>query len=271
MIQVFALIFFTFGAIIGSFLNVVALRFKTGKGLDGRSFCFSCGKHLGFFDLVPILSFLALRGRCRHCKSKISIQYPLVEFLTGVMFMLVFLNFEESLLLLSPLVLPYYFTVFSILIVIAIYDIRHKIVPDFFAFLFALFSLGGLFLSYDLKTLFSFPGILDFLAGPILFFFFFIFWFLSSGRWMGLGDAKLALGVGWFLGIVEGSSAIIIAFWAGAFVSIVLILLSKIGITKKIGLKSEIPFAPFIILGLVFAFFFHPDILHLRELIFYFK
>src|SRR3989344_4234135 len=94
--------FFVFGAIIGSFLNVIILRYNTGLsqknsiGFSGRSHCFSCGKNIKWYDLVPVLSFLFLKGRCRHCKSKISIQYPLVEFITGILFLATFLKFFSS-------------------------------------------------------------------------------------------------------------------------------------------------------------------------------
>jgi prepilin signal peptidase PulO-like enzyme (type II secretory pathway) len=82
--------FFVFGSIIGSFLNVLILRFNTGATFGGRSKCFSCGRELRWYDLVPILSFLFLRGRCRFCKSKISLQYPTVELITGLIFTGVF-------------------------------------------------------------------------------------------------------------------------------------------------------------------------------------
>src|SRR3989339_930062 len=87
-------IVFCFGAIIGSFLNVVTLRLGTGESVvSGGSKCFSCGKKLKWIELVPIFSFLIQKGRCRECKSKISLQYPAVEILTGLVFLLIF-NFQ---------------------------------------------------------------------------------------------------------------------------------------------------------------------------------
>ena len=106
-----------------------------------------------------------------------------------------------------------------------------------------------------------------FWAGPILAFPFVFLWIISQGRWLGLGDAKLALGIGWFLGLVKGSSAIILGVWAGAFVGLLLISLSKINnskrlsfLTKNFTIKSELPFAPFLILGATLVFFFGWDV-----------
>jgi leader peptidase (prepilin peptidase)/N-methyltransferase len=87
------LIFFAFGTIIGSFLNVVIYRTNTGKSLLGRSACMSCKKRLAWYELVPIFSFIFLNGRCGHCKTRISYQYVLVEFLTGLVFALIYLKF----------------------------------------------------------------------------------------------------------------------------------------------------------------------------------
>ncbi len=84
---------FLFGIIIGSFLNVVALRFNTGVGINGRSMCMSCGTKLTWRELIPLFSFLFQKGSCKTCKSKISWQYPLVEFMAGAFFVLILLYF----------------------------------------------------------------------------------------------------------------------------------------------------------------------------------
>ena len=114
-----AIFVFIFGAIIGSFLNVVILRFRSGRTLGGRSMCFSCGKTLGFAELVPIGSFLSQKGRCSGCETRISWQYPLVEALTGVLFMLLFVRLEY-LLPASPLLFAILFVFYAILISILI-------------------------------------------------------------------------------------------------------------------------------------------------------
>lgn len=252
---------FIFGAIIGSFLNVVAFRLKTGRTVGGRSFCFSCGKTLGAFELVPVLSFLIQKGKCRGCKSPISKQYPVVEILTGVVFGFIALNVS------SVFWFFLYSSAFSILIVIAIYDARHKIIPDSLAFIFAVLGFIAMLNTYW-NSLISLPALLAFLAGPILFLPFFLLWFLSKGVWMGLGDAKLAIGIGWLLGLASGFSAIIIGIWIGALWSIGAMLLSKAKSSKsvkKINLKSEIPLAPFLILGTFLSFLLQPDIFNINS------
>lgn len=264
---------FAFGTIIGSFLNVVILRYNTGEPIvNGKSACFSCAKRLSWYELIPIFSFIALRGKCGDCKSKISWQYPLVEFFTGLLFLATYIKFNllegEASKYLSFLLFVsyfYYFTVFSILIVITVYDLRHKIIPDLFVFSFAFISLIWLVASKPT----SHVGLAnwDLWAGPILAMPFFLMWVFSGGRWMGLGDAKLALGMGWFLGLTSGVSAVIFGFWIGAAVSIFLLLAQKLNLTgKKLTIKSEIPFAPFLILGLLVVFFFGLNVMSLVAL-----
>jgi leader peptidase (prepilin peptidase)/N-methyltransferase len=121
---------------------------------------------------------------------------------------------------------------------------------------FIALSIVVLFFTHSTSELFGLPISLDLLAGPILFAFFAFFWLVSGGKWMGFGDAKLAIGVGFLLGFSGGVFAIILAFWIGAAVSLILLLLQKIKIAKsKLSFKSEIPFAPFIILALFIQLF----------------
>lgn len=244
------IIFFIFGTIIGSFLNVLVLRFGTGLSFaKGRSKCFSCGKMLSWHELVPVISYLVIGGKCTDCKSKISFQYPLVEFSTGIVFLLVFLKMGFSLMIFP------YLIIFSLLIAIFIYDLKHMIIPDTFVWIFN--TLAFIFLVQSIGLFgFSNPNnFLNILSGPILFSFFAFFWLISSGKWMGFGDAKLALGVGWFLGFSGGVLAILLAFWIGAIWSIFAITFSKLNIYKnKLTIKSEVPFAPFILLGLLIVF-----------------
>src|SRR3989338_4545824 len=267
----FALSVFILGTIVGSFLNVVILRYNTGVSFfSGRSFCPSCGKKLSWYELVPIVSFFVLRRKCAGCGSKISWQYPLVELATGLLFLSTLYALHSTLFfdiyyLLSTI---YYLLIWSILIVISVYDLRHKIIPDLLVFLFAGLSLVFLLLS-TWKTRFQ---MWDFLAGPLFALPFAALWFFSQGRWMGLGDAKLALGIGWFLGLIKGGSAIILGFWMGAIVGLALIGISKLSIAKRFrsnyGLKSEIPFGPFLILGTIIAFFFNINIFDLGLIVF---
>lgn len=266
----FILLFFVFGSIVGSFLNVVILRYNTGLALKGRSFCFSCGKKLSWYELVPIFSFLFLKRRCRKCKSKISWQYPSVEFLTGFLFALTFYFFGlsyESIL---------YLFIISILVVISVYDLKHKIIPDGLSYIFSISSLLMLVVS-NFQNLSDKFFLLDLLAGPILFLFFYSLWFFSKGKWMGFGDAKLSLGIGWFLGFTYGVSAVILAFWIGAFFAIFVMIIDKMMNsniskylnlkTKHLTMKSEIPFAPFLVLGILIVFFLKIDVLSIGNFI----
>lgn len=255
--------YFIFGTIIGSFLNVVSLRYNTGKSLLGRSGCFSCAKELRWFELFPILSFVFQLGKCIKCKSRISVQYPIVEFLTGAVFLGIFLKFSD-LLFTSPyyllLLSLYFMVIFSILIIIFIYDLKHKIIPDNLVYTFATLAFLGMFFEFSTLGL-SIPTLIMFFSGPLLFLPFFLLWFFSGGKLIGLGDGKLALGMGWFLGLSLGASAIMYSFWIGALISILLMIFFSLNSREKhLTMKSEIPFGPFLILGLVLTFFFEINI-----------
>jgi prepilin signal peptidase PulO-like enzyme (type II secretory pathway) len=249
MILALTIIFFIFGLIIGSFLNVVILRLNTQKSLGGRSACMSCMNKLSWYELLPVLSFLGLRGRCRNCKTKISIQYPLVELITGLIFAGLFLKFQEFFFwhtFIFSFTYAYFAIMFSFLIVIATYDLKHKIIPDSLSFAFGFLAFLSLFFSFN-----HIPTLWQFFSGPLTAFPFAFFWLISSGKWMGLGDAKLALGIGWFLGFSLALSALFLAFWIGAVVGIALVIFSP-----KYGMKSEIPFAPYLVLGALLVFLF---------------
>jgi prepilin signal peptidase PulO-like enzyme (type II secretory pathway) len=251
---------FVFGLIIGSFLNVVILRWNTGMRIaSGRSGCFTCGKTLTWKELIPVLSFVAQKGKCKNCKSKISWQYPAVELLTAVIFPLAFLSVADPFADVRGFV-AFILTaiVFCAYIIMAVYDIRHKIIPDFFSYGAALVALA--LIAFD----WCWTGSLDMsrlTAGPALFLFFYSFWFFSKGRAMGRADANLGLSVGWMVGLLQGISAVLFSFWIGAIFFLIAMLLQKLGIFKgNLGMKSEIPFGPFIILSFFLVFLFHIDV-----------
>ncbi len=245
---------FIFGAVVGSFLNVVILRLNTGQSIvSGRSKCFSCAKKLRWYELLPVISFIFLRGKCSACRANISWQYPAVEIVTGLIFLQIFNEFSFYFLLSTF----YFLLVFSVLIIIAVYDYRHQIIPNLFVWIFNILAFLKLFENWPLKIEnFDFNGLL---SGFMLFAFFALLWGVSRGRWMGFGDAKLALGIGWLLGITNGISAVTLAFWIGAIIGVLLIYLNK----NKYGLKSNIAFGPFMILGTAISFFFGEKIITL--------
>lgn len=262
MTTVLALIFFGLGLIIGSFLNVVIFRLNTNRSFGGRSACMSCQKKLCWYELLPVLSFLALRGRCLRCKSKISAQYPVIEFLTGVIFAALYLKLEDALFWTPGAFIAayaFYAAMFSLLVVIAVYDIKHKIIPDSLSLLLgALALLGIFFFDIDDARLFfpHLPTLWQFLSGAMLAAPFALLWLVSSGRWMGLGDAKLAVGLGWLLGPSRLLSGAVLSFWLGAVLGIILVAFSK-----KYKMKSELPFAPYLVLGALIAFLFELHII----------
>jgi len=254
-------VLFVFGLIIGSFLNVVIFRANTGMSVaKGRSACFSCGKTLEWYEIIPLASFLMQRGACRKCGSKISWQYPVVELAGGLAFVAAYAVVPSAfsgpwtafaVFALSAALLCLY-------IVIVAYDLRHKIIPDLFSYSAALVALG----LFGISSLTS--GAIDpfrAVAGPTLFLFFWFFWYVSRGRWMGLGDGKLALSVGWALGLSPGIAALLMSFWIGAIVSLLVMGFQSVFSKKRrLGLKSAIPFGPFLVLGFLIAFLWHADI-----------
>ena len=264
MILIVTIVFFIFGLIIGSFLNVVIYWMSTARSFGGRSACMSCLKTLRIYELIPLFSFFAQKGRCRNCKTKISIQYPLVELMTGLIFAGLFFKFfaeggQNIFSVFSPIFIVtyvYYAVMFSLLLVISVYDLRHKIIPDVLSFLFGILAFVGLFFfGHSLLGQTGFyphvPSILEFLSGILIALPFTLFFLLSKGTWMGLGDAKLALGIGWLLPLQSAFSALTIAFWTGAVIGLYLMIFSK-----NYGMKSEIPFAPYLVFGTLLVFLF---------------
>ena len=251
----FYVFFFILGLAVGSFLNCVIYRLEKKESfIGGRSYCPYCKKTLSWFELIPLMSFILQKGKCRKCKKPISWQYLLVELAIGILFVLCVWYFFSAYggpaagwqFLISTI---FWLFVVSILVIIFVYDLKHYIIPNeviypgiIIAFLYRLFEIWkfghwDLFVIWDLVL-----GIL-----PTLFFVAIVLF--SRGRWMGVGDIKLALFMGLILGWPKILVALFLAFLIGAFVSIILIIL------KKKTLKSEIPFGPFLAGGTVIAIF----------------
>lgn len=264
MINLFQTFTFILGVLIGSFLNVVALRYNTGMTLNGRSKCFSCGKNLKWHELVPVFSFIFQRGKCNGCKSKISWQYPVVEIMAGLMFLGIITVFPPVDLYSGFLTL-YYILITCILLVIIIYDIKHKIIPNGLVYSFAIISLAKNFISPELT--FVVPSIYTLIAGPLLALPFTLMFWISRGRWMGFGDAKLVLGIGWVIGIVKGISAIVLAFWIGSIFSLLWMYI----VFRKIKSKYEIPFGPYLVLGMYLVLLFNIEVIDLSPFIYLFQ
>lgn len=278
--MVYALVFI-FGTIIGSFLNVVILRYNTGESfLTGSSRCFKCGKNLKWSELIPIFSFLFQRGKCSKCKTKISWQYPLVEIITGLLFLLIFNppagGFAQDGFVFDwqffnyPIFSTLFFLIIScLLIIISVYDFRHQIIPNCFVYAFNVLAFAGLFFTKTipisstsifhplLSTLYS--PLCNFVSGLAFAGVFVLMWLVSRGKWMGLGDAKLVLGMGWILGLAKGFIAIAFSFWLGAIVSIALLFIFK----KEYNIKSKIAFGPFLTAGFFISYFWGDYLINL--------
>lgn len=223
--------FFVLGLVIGSFLNVCVYRIPLGKPLAyPPSSCPHCGKGLKARDLVPVLSYLALLGKCRQCGQSISPQYPLVELLTGLLFGLVFLRVGLDMLLIKYL----FFT--SLLIVVTFIDIEHYIIPDRLV-------MAGLAVGLVFMLLFPEPGWLSSLYGMLAAAGFLLLLFIVSRGGMGGGDIKLALVLGLFLGWPLSLLGVFLACLIAGVFGMALIL----GRRKKP--KDMIPFGPFLALG----------------------
>lgn len=251
MLSAFYLIFFFSGLAVGSFLNCVIYRLEIESSfLRGRSFCPHCKHVLAWYDLIPLLSFILLRGRCRYCQKEISWQYPLVELATGLLFVLI-VNNQLSTINFQILVSTFYFLLSTFfLIIIFVYDLKHYIIPDkviYPAIVVAIVWLGlnSIFFNshpkfYLLNSIFSALGAALFFWAIVL---------VSKGKWMGLGDIKLAFLMGLFLGFPKILVALFGAFLIGAIIGLGLVA------TKKKTLESEVPFAPFLVAGTFIAMF----------------
>ncbi len=240
---------FLLGAIIGSFLNVVIYRYNSGLSpLKGRSICFSCGHELYWYNLIPLFSFVIQGGRCSFCRSRISVQYPLIEFLTALFFVVIFYKLGLSFLTL------YYWLFFSILIIIAAYDLRHKIIPDGLVYFLILLSLLKIVTDF---WLFGEINWYDITTAAIVALVFGLMWLISNGKWMGFGDAKLVLALGLVLSFCSILAFVFFSFILGSVVIILVMLLFKlyeILFGYRIEIDREVPFAPFLILSAFLVF-----------------
>jgi leader peptidase (prepilin peptidase)/N-methyltransferase len=236
MILGFAIYVFVLGCIIGSFLNVCIYRIPLGENLAyPPSHCPNCGHKIRWYENIPILSYVfLLRGKCRKCKTKISIQYPLVEFLTGVVYTLVFLKYGVSFRTLI------FFMFFSLLIVLSGIDLKKYYIPDrlslsliFLGLVLSFFNGVGLERSFLGASTYAFPFILIYGFGDSF----------MKKEVMGFGDVKLAAGIGSFLGYMN--FYILHMFFTTAFVLGAGISLMLIGLKIK---KREdmVPFGPFL-------------------------
>ncbi len=263
----FSFLIFIFGLVVGSFLNCVIYRLEKGENfLSGRSYCPHCKHTLDWKDLIPILSFLILRGKCRYCHQKISYQYPLVELVTAFLFVVAAQNQltvnSEQLTLFNFFNFCYLLTIICFLIIIFVYDLKYYIIPDkviypaiALTFIYQLFGNWKL-LCVNSGQIGNLQPLLNPLAsGFLASLFFLLIVLVSRGRWMGVGDIKLAFLMGLVLGWPNILVALFLAFFIGAAIGIELIM------SGRKTLKSEVPFGPFLVTGTFLALFFSERII----------
>ena len=255
---------FALGAICGSFFNVLILRKNTGESvLWERSRCLSCNHQLSPLDLIPIFGYFILGGKCRYCGSKFSVQYVVVEFLVALLALSVYLKFTVFSSYATTAV-PYgswlmayggrwlfYFSAFSSLFLVAAYDFRQKVIERHFFSVFMAFS--ALEAVWRWKQLSGLEFVIqDIISAFVIALFFYLVWFFSDGRWMGRGDTDIAFAAALFLGFPLNIGMLLLSFWIGGFTGILLLVFRG----SKYGLKSEIPFGPFLAAATFIAWYF---------------
>lgn len=258
---VYLILILIVGLILGSFLNVLIYRLPRGRGvIRGRSVCPRCGQVLAWYDLVPVVSFFVLTGKCRQCHTGINWQYPLVEILSAAILVSSFLVFRAD----GPAVWIFTAFILEITLILFFTDIRHLILPDSViiaglagGLIFSLLGLG--------RDSFLILSSANILAGAVFFLILFLIWRLSAGAWLGLGDAKyMAL-----LGLIFGPAGSGFIFYAGlligGLVSLILLFLDEAG------LKTKLPLGAFISLAVFVYVFWGASIIRATDLVLIFR
>jgi len=236
---------FVFGLIIGSFLNVVIYRFPRNESIVyPPSHCTNCKSELKPYDLVPIVSYIFLRGRCRYCGNRISIRYPIVELLTGFIYLILFIYFGISIKSLL------YAFLASLLIVITFIDMEHKIIPN-------KVILIGLIAGAAFRVLMFNYGLWDYIVGFLIGGGVLLLISLLSGGEMGGGDIKLMAMIGLFIGWKLTISTLFLAVVLGAIGGIAMILF------KIKTRKDYIPFGPYISIACLISILYGYDLLNM--------
>ena len=240
---------FMFGMCIGSFLNVCIYRLPSSMSIikPSRSFCPQCKSAIKFYDNIPVFSYIWLKGRCRNCKASISLRYPLVELITGILAIAILFLFG---LTLEGLV---YFIFISSLLVITFIDIDHKIIPDIITLPGIPIGLLASFVLPAMTFISSLVGLL--VGGGSLLLVAWVYSLITHKEGMGGGDIKLLGMIGAFLGWKGVIFTIFAASLTGTLVGIIVML------QKGKNLKFAIPFGPFLSIGAMSYVFFGEKVL----------
>nr|BFD62048.1 A24 family peptidase [Bdellovibrio sp. HM001] len=238
----FYVLFFILGAIFGSFGNVIIYRLPREESIvKPRSYCYSCKTPVKWYDNIPIFSWFILRGRCRKCHAKFSFRYPLVELITAVLFALSY-HYAG----LSWTLLEYLIFVFG-LVVCTFIDLDHMILPDEFTLSGIVIGLVGAALNPQREFLDALFGML--MGGGFLWGMAYVYYLLTKNEGMGGGDIKL---LAW-IGAILGWKAIPFVIMSSAVIGSVIGLIAAR--KQKAGLKTVIPFGPYLALGAVLYLF----------------
>ncbi|KKS96690.1 MAG: type IV prepilin leader peptidase PilD, leader peptidase (prepilin peptidase) / N-methyltransferase [Candidatus Gottesmanbacteria bacterium GW2011_GWA2_43_14] len=241
---------FSIGLVCGSFFNLLIDRLPENEDvIFKRSHCDRCGRTLSVSDLIPVISFVFLKGRCRYCRQPLSWKYPLMEILTGLLFLLVYFHLYPFISVSDYLRLFYFQSVAGILLVIFFIDLKEHIIPDSLTLLLILLTLV-------FQWFYARPDMtLNLLTGAGFLAFFLFLFLITRGRGMGFGDVKLAFFIGLFSGFPRIMVVFYLAFLTGAGLSLILVSVGK----KK--LKSTIAFGPFLVFATLAAFFYGDTLL----------
>lgn len=262
------------GLCAGSFVNALVWRIKAQEesskpnpGLSilyGRSMCPHCRHTLGFWDLIPVLSWVTLKGECRHCHKPISWQYPLVELVTAGLFIASFAYWSQGFEARGILFLAAWLITLTGLIVLAVYDLKWMLLPN--RIVFPLIGLTAAITAIDVV---AFGGGIDAVMRAILGLafcggIFYLLFQISSGRWIGGGDVKL----GFLLGLIVGGplNALLVIFSASLIGTIVSLPIMSL---KKQNLKMRLPFGPFLIVAAIVSYLFGADLISWYKLQFF--
>ena len=255
---------FFIGLFFGSFLNVLADRLPRGETILGRSKCESCKHALAWFDLIPIISFIKLKGTCRYCSKSFSSEYIVAEIGTGVMFACTwYLSQLNHFQLVQSIVS---LGVTSTLIVMFLADMQYRIIPDSMQILLGLLAViihSFAFIRGDREIsvyLEQFSRMLldgGMVMAPLL-----LIFLITKGKGMGFGDVKYSFVVGLLLGMWNGFIALYMSFVFGGVVGAYLLWV------KKMDRKKAIPFGPYLFVGTYIMYFFESDIILLIQRIY---
>ena len=231
---------FILGINLGSFINAFNYRLYVGENiLKGRSHCPKCQHILTWRDLIPLFSFLSLKGKCRYCHQSISWHYPAVELSAGLLLLIIWI-FSANYVLAS-----FYSLIFLILLTLAAFDLKYYLIPDslllgclainILFWIWQTYKFSGNWLGVSMKS-----GVM---AGALGFVFLGLIYILTRGRGMGFGDVKMIFVIGLIIGWPNIIPAVFLSFFIGAIIGLALV-----GIGRK-NIKEALPFGPFLFLG----------------------